>query len=156
MAFYDRGRDILHVEDMPSYMITVNKKKRARIDDVALIRYFEMAQLKGADRVVIEQIWERPGQRGMFIMGVCVGLIRMACISTGLPVDEVTPQVWKKLLKVPGKVDNNGEQIVNRADNLLPGHSDKWRGPKGGRLIDRAEAAMLAYYGEQFLVGAKP
>lgn len=152
MAFYDMARNIMHIEDMPSYKTTVGKTQRARIDDVALINYFDMAKLKGADRVVIEQIWERPGQRGMFIMGVCVGLVRMACISTRLPVEEVTPQAWKKMLRVPGKADKAAEQeIIQRADDLLPDHRDLWRGKKGGRLLDRAEAAMLAYYGEKFM-----
>ena len=154
MAYYDHERAILQIVDMPTYKITVNKTRRARIDDVELLTYFELAKLKGADRVVIEQIWERPGDRGMFIMGLCVGLVRMACISAKLPVEEIPPTSWKKLLRVPGKAkDQTGEEIINRADQLLPGHSDKWRGPKGGRLLDRAEAAMLAYYGETFLVG---
>lgn len=154
LAYYDHSRCILFVEDMPAYKISVNKKMRARIDDVALITYFELAKLKGADRVVIEQIWERPGQRGMFIMGMCVGLVRMACISAKLPIEEVPANTWKKILRVPGKGgDDADEAIVKRADELLPTHTGLWRGPKGGRLIDRAEAAMLAYYGETIIVG---
>lgn len=155
MAYYDHARGILQIEDMPGYKVTVGKTKRQRVDDVALLNYFEMAKLKGAERVVIEQIWERPGDRGMFVMGLCVGLVRMACISARLPIEEIPPATWKKLLRVPGKrVDTTGEEIIRRADELIPGHSDKWRGPKGGRLLDRAEAAMLGYYGETFLVGA--
>ena len=155
MAYYDHGRGILHIEDMPGYKVTVNKTKRQRIDDVALLNYFELAKLKGADRVVIEQIWERPGDRGMFVMGLCVGLVRMACIAAKLPIQEIPPSTWKKLLRVPGKVnDPTGETIMRRADELFPDHRDKFRGPKGGRLVDRAEAAMLGYYGETFLVGA--
>jgi hypothetical protein len=154
MAYYDHRNGILNIEDMPVYKITVNKTKRHRVDDVALLTYFELAKLKGADRVVIEQLWERPGDRGMFALGLVAGLVRMACIATHLPVDEVPPQTWKKLLRVPGKrVDTTGEAIIERADDLLPVHRDKWRGPKGGRQLDRAEAAMLAYYGEMFIVG---
>jgi hypothetical protein len=154
LAYYDHERGILQIEDMPSYKVTVGKTKRARIDDVALITYFEMAVLKGVDRVVIEQIWERPGQRGMFIMGVCVGLVRMACISVRLPIEEIPAATWKRLLRVPGKKEATDDQaILERADDLLPTHTGLWRGPKGGRLLDRAEAAMLGYYGETFLVG---
>jgi Holliday junction resolvasome RuvABC endonuclease subunit len=119
---------------------------------VELLTYFELVKLMGADRVVIEQIWERPSQRGMFIMGVCVGLVRMACISAKLPVEEILPQTWKKQLRVPGKAtDDAAEQIMRRADDLLPTHRDKWRGPKGGRLLDRAEASMIALYGETYM-----
>jgi hypothetical protein len=154
MAYYDHGRSILHIEDMPGYKVTVGKTKRQRIDDVALLNYFEMAKLRGADRVVIEQIWERPGDRGMFVMGMCVGLVRMACISARLPIEEIPPATWKRLLRVPGKAkDQTGEEIMRRADEMFPDHRDKFRGPKGGRLVDRAEAAMLGYYGETFLVG---
>lgn len=151
MAYYDHAHGILHIEDMPTYRITVGKTKRARIDDVALLNYFELAKLKGADRVVIEQLWERPGDRGMFAMGMCAGLVRMACIAMRLPVDEVPPQTWKRVLRVPGKLVESTEAIIERADDLLPDHRDKWRGPKGGRLLDRAEAAMLGYYGETYL-----
>lgn len=154
MAYYDHARRILHLENMPVYTTTVNKTKRNRVDDVALLNYFELAKIKGADRVVIEQIWERPGDRGMFVMGLCVGLVRMACIAAKLPIEEIPPSTWKKLLRVPGKTkDTTGEAIMRRADELFPDHRDGFRGPKGGRLVDRAEAAMLGYYGETFLVG---
>jgi hypothetical protein len=151
LCYYDHGRDILQVENMPVYAVTVNRKKRNRIDEVALLNYFELAILKGADRVVIEQIWERPGQRGMFIMGQCVGLVRMAAIVTRIPVDEVLPQAWKKILRVPGGEKADDEMIMKRADDMMPNHREKWRGERGGRLLDRAEAAMIAYYGETYL-----
>jgi len=153
MAYYDHANGLLQIEDMPTYKVTVNKSKRQRIDDLALLRYFEMAALKGADRVVIEQIWERPGQRGMFVMGMVVGLVRMACISARLPIDEVPSATWKKILRVPGGANADDQLIIKRADDMLPTHSHMWRGIKGGRLLDRAEAAMLSYYGETFLSG---
>jgi len=153
LAYYDHVRSIMVIENMPVYKITVNKTKRNRVDDVALLNYFELAMLKGADRVVIEQLWERPGDRGMFAMGLCAGLVRMACIAAKIPVEEVPPQTWKKLLRVPGKQSGKepDQAIIERADDLLPTYRDMWRGPKGGRLLDRAEAAMLAYYGETIL-----
>lgn len=153
MVYYDHRNNFLQVEDMPVYKVTVNKTMRHRIDDVALLNYFEMAVLKGCDRVVIEQLWERPGQSGMFQLGVCAGLVRMACITNRLPIDEVPPQTWKKILRVPGGKAADDNQIMARADDMMPAHRDLWRGPKGGRLVDRAEAAMLAYYGETFLAG---
>jgi Holliday junction resolvasome RuvABC endonuclease subunit len=153
LAYYDHKNGVLQIEDMPVYKITVNKSKRHRVDDVALLNYFEMATLKGADRVVIEQLWERPGQRGMFILGVCAGLVRMACIANKLPIDEVPPQTWKKILRVPGGLKADDQQIMQRADDMLPAHRHLFRGVKGGRLLDRAEAAMLAYYGETYLAG---
>src|SRR5262245_26886351 len=115
MAYYDHPNGILDIQDMPTYLITVNKKKRARVDDVALLTYFELAALKGVDRVVIEQLWERPGDRGMFVMGLCAGLVRMACIAAKIPVDEVPPQTWKKLLRVPGKTGDNDQAVIERA-----------------------------------------
>ena len=152
MAYYDHAGGTMLIEDMPVYKTTVNKKQRFRIDDLALFRYFEMAALRGVDKVVIEQIWERPGQRGMFIMGVCVGLVRMACMANKLPVDEVPANTWKRILKVPGGEKADDEMIMNRAVQMMPAHSHLWYGPKGGRMLDRAEAAMIAYYGETFTV----
>ncbi|MFN3612577.1 hypothetical protein, partial [Tepidimonas sp.] len=76
----------------------------------------------------------------------------MACVIARLPIETVPPMTWKKLLSVPGKAKNEkaGErdrQIVARADEILPDYRRMWRGPKGGILVDRAEAAMLAYFG---------
>jgi hypothetical protein len=153
MAYYDHARGLMQIEDMPTYKTTVNKSLRLRVDDLALLRYFEMAALKGCDRVVIEQIWERPAQRGMFVMGMVVGLVRMACISARLPIDEVPANTWKRILRVPGGQKADDAMIAQRANQMLPSYSHLWYGPKGGILLDRAEAAMLGYYGETFLAG---
>lgn len=153
MCYYDHTRGILHVENMPVYAVTINKKKRNRIDEVALLNYFELAAIKGVDRIVMEQQWERPHMSGMFALGLATGLTRMASIVSRIPIDEVPPMTWKYILRVQGGKSADDEAIMRRAEELLPAHREKFRGPRGGRLLDRAEAAMLAYYGETHLAG---
>jgi hypothetical protein len=137
---------------MPAYLTTVGKKKRKRIDAVDLLRYFEEKALMNVDLVVIEEVGGRPKQSasGGFVFGYTVGLIMMASISSRIPVETVSPVVWKKMLRVPGGKFADDEKIMVRADEMMPRHRDKWRGPQGGRRLDRAEAAMIAYYGETY------
>ena len=150
LCLYDRVLGVMDMQDMPSYMMTVNKKKRARVDPVALLEYFEYVKSLGAELVVIEAVGGRPKQSasGAFVFGYTAGLIMMACVATRLPIETVTPQVWKKLLKVPGGKKADDEAIMQRADEMMPECRHRWRGPRGGRMLDRAEAAMLAYYGD--------
>lgn len=152
MALYDKTLGVVDVQDMPTFMATVNKKKRQRVDGVALLEYFRWAKDMGAELAVIEQVGGRPKQSasGAFVFGYTVGLVMMACTATRLPVETVTPVAWKKLLRVPGGKDADDNAIMQRADDMMPDFTHMWRGKQGGRKLDRAEAAMLAYYGETF------
>jgi len=134
------------IEDMPGWMMMVGRKERRRIDAVGLLEYFEMQKMMGAELVVIEQVGARPSQSGMFVFGYSLGLVYMACVSVRLPIETVPPQVWKRMLNVHGKEKGKNNAIIHRADELMPEHTGLWRGPKGGHLLDRAEAGMLAYY----------
>lgn len=152
LALYDQNLGMLDLRDMPSFMQTVNKKKRARVDAVSLLEYMTWAKTMGADLVIIEAVGGRPKQSASsaFVFGYTVGLIMMAAISARLPIETVAPQAWKKLLRVPGGKEADDEAIMVRADDMMPEYRNMWRGPQGGRKLDRAEAAMLAYYGELF------
>jgi hypothetical protein len=115
---------------------------------------------------VIEAVGGRPkqGASSAFVFGYTVGLIYMACVSVKLPIETVPPQVWKKILAVPGKKNKKDEPvrpqkdidgaIIGRADELMPAHRSMWRGPQGGFKMDRAEAAMLAFYGARYTLNS--
>ena len=175
MASYDRETGALEIADMPTFNVTVGKRKRARVDAPELHEYFEMQKMMGAELLVLEAVGGRPQQSASsgFVFGYTVGLIYMAAITCRIPVEPVNPQTWKKILNVPGKRLKEKEElrvlmgqeerptskqvdgrIIQRADELLPDHRDKWRGPKGGYYMDRAEAAMLAYYGGTFALNS--
>lgn len=156
LAVYDpHAKLITEVIDMPVFYMTVNNKKRKRVDAVGIITWLEMQKMLGAELVLIEAIGGRPkqGASAAFVLGYGVGLIYMACVALRLPIETVPPQVWKKMMRVPGKKDAEGKKqaeyngmIVNRADELMPDCRDLFRGPKGGLLVDRAEACLLAKY----------
>lgn len=151
MAFYEPRTGLLEITDMPTFNMTVGARTRERIDAVALLEYFELAKMQGATLVVIEQVGGRPKQGNMFPFGYSIGLLYMACIAARIPIEAVPSRTWKKLMRVPGKKDDEGN-IISRADELFPDHRNLWRGPKGGPKLDRAEAALIAKYAADFML----
>lgn len=161
LAVYDaEARRVLHIQDMPIFNMTINKKTRKRIDAIGLLEFLATWQMAGCQLVMIEAVGGRPrqGASAAFVFGYGVGLIYMACVALRLPIETVPPQTWKRVLRVPGKAEKADKKsrefnamIVNRADELMPDARDMWRGEKKHRgqdvfKVDRAEAAMLAKY----------
>lgn len=165
LAMYGNG--VFIITDMPTWEMQITaKKKRTRVDAIALRDYFEMAKMAGAELAVIEAVGGRPKQSAQngFVFGYAVGLVYMACVCARIPVETVPSSVWKKIMNVPGKKDlanKDGQNkktadllkqaIAQRADEMFPEHAQLWRGPQGGIKTDRAEAAMLAVYGSRYL-----
>lgn len=162
MARYELSTGELDIFDMPTWTVMVGKTNRRRVDPVALHEYFEMAKMLGVELVMIEAVGGRGKQSASagFTFGYTVGLIYMACVSTRLPIEAVPPQTWKHIMKVPGKrlLLEDGKSvdgaIINRADQLMPEHRDKWRGPNGGRMVDRAEASLIAKFAAEHALDA--
>lgn len=155
MAMYDaRTCRLVKLDDMPTWSMPVGKRVRTRVDAVDLANYFETAKLLGVDCVVIEAVGGRPRQSASsgFVFGYTVGLIYMSCIACRLHIETVPPDQWKKLLSVKGKGRANEDAIMARADELFPDDRNMFRGPQGGRKLDRAEAAMLAYFGAKHCI----
>ena len=71
----------------------------------------------------------------------------MAAFYSGIVIETVPPQTWKQLMNVPGKSKADDSAIMARADELFPVDRDKFRGDRGGKRVDRAEAAMIAKFG---------
>lgn len=142
--------ETLHVWDMPTNEVTVGSTKRKRLDMLGLLELFDNLCLAGApDRILVEQVGGMPGQASGFAFGFGVGALHMALTCRGLRFDVVTPTMWKKAIKAP---KDKAEAVV-RAEELLPAFRDRWRVPhktqRGKTVVrpDRAEAALLAYYG---------
>ena len=152
----EKGR-VLEVVDIPTFETFVGKKKRRRLDEAQLLN--EVIRINGlyhephsaALLVTIEQVGPQPkdGAVGAFAFGVVYGSIRMAFKAAGYRSEHARPQDWKKALHVPALKD----AAVSRADDLFPQDGGLWRGPRGGALPDRAEAAMIARYGAEKLSG---
>lgn len=160
LALYDATG--LYVDDMPTFGIKVGKSIRKRVDAVALLEQLELYQMMGGSVVILEEVGGRPAQgaSAAYVLGTVSGMIYMACVALKLPIEMVPPQKWKKALSVPGKKDAAGDDkaaadaIMRRAQEIMPHEAHKLRGPMGGAKLDRAEAAMLAYYGFMHNVGA--
>lgn len=159
LAHYQNGR-MVDVIDMPTFPMMINKKQRDRLDMVALAEYFMLKKMMGVQIVMLEAVGGRPRQSASagFVFGYTVGALFALCIQVRLPITTVPPAVWKKVLQVPGKVDKHtkkmdktyASKIITRADELIPDDRQMWRGDKGGLKVDRAEAALLAMYGERY------
>lgn len=150
IALYEtNSMRIVGMYDMPFWYQTVGKKKRKRIDHVGLMELFQTLNLLGADLAVMEAVGGRPRQSasGGFVFGYSVGLIYSELMHSRIMIETVKPQVWKKILRVPGKTKGTDDDIIQRADEFFPHDRHLYRGVKGGKKIDRAEAAMLAKFG---------
>lgn len=153
IAWYSPATSEMRIDDMPVLRIKKGARVREVIDLVGLANYFEIMKLYGVELVVREDVNQRPGQTNQFAFGYGVGLIDMVCVMVRLPIETVTPAVWKRVMHVPGKGAADADEIIiRRADELLPEYREKWRGERGGRKVDRAEAAMLAKYAADHLL----
>lgn len=149
------------MHDMPSWFETVGKKKRQRIDTIGLIELFELLNMLSVELVVIEAVGGRPKQSASagFVFGYTVGLIYMASMYSKIMVETVPPKAWKKLMNIPGKAGGKTAaekkaatgDIMKRVHEIFPHDRELFLGPKGGYYMDRADAALLAKFGGDFV-----
>ena len=145
----------LRLFDIPKWAGTVGGSRRELADYDSLDKVFHALGGLGADRVCLELVGGRPQQSApaAFTFGALYGYLHARCL--GLPNTKflaVTPQKWKKALKVPGKTGTSyAADILRVADGRFPEYRSEWRGSRGGALVDRAEAALLALYAREFM-----
>lgn len=154
MVVDSETRSIVSVRDMPIWHQQVGKTKRARIDPIELAEMMETYALMGVGMIVLEAVGGRgkqPGSSG-FVFGYGVGMVYMASIMVRLPVETIPPHTWKAYMRVPGKSKADDSAIIMRANELFPAHRAAFQGVRGGKMVDRAEAAMLALFGIDFIV----
>lgn len=155
-AVYDTEtcRLVGDVQDMPIWYQTVGKRKRPRIDALAVAALFDEFGVMGVELIVMEAVGGRKAQNAAhaFTFGYGVGILYMACLYSGIVVETVTPNTWKPLMRVPGKTKADDTAILARAEELFPHDRDKFRGERGGKKIDRAEAALIAKFGADHIL----
>ncbi len=151
LAVYDTETRSLvgDVVDIPIWHQTVGKRKRKRIDPLAIADLFDTYELMGVELCVMEAVGGRKSQNAAhaFTFGYGVGVLYMAAFYSAVVIETVPPQTWKQLLRVPGKARADDSAILARADELFPNDRHQFRGERGGKRIDRAEAAMIAKFG---------
>lgn len=150
LAVFDTAVGLETIYDMPMWRQMIGKTSRPRVDTVQVADLFDVFGMLDVKLICMEAVGGRPRQSASaaFVFGYGVGLLMMAAIQSRIPVETVEPATWKKVMRVPK--DDQG--IVQRADQMFPEHRDQFRGPKGAVKHDRAEAAMLAKYGADYLL----
>ena len=104
-----------------------------------------------ADHAYVERVHSMPkeGVSSAFKFGSSYGGIRAFLAARQIPTTLVTPQQWKKALRVSKVKD----AAVARACEIFPKDSGMFYGPRGGGKDGIAEAAMIAWYGYRELSG---
>ena len=142
-AVYEVDAGTLLIWDMPTYEKLVNRRARRRLDLVAIHKLFETLAMIGVDVIWIEDVAGRGNQTGGAQLSYGVGMLHAFCVAQRLRYETIAPGAWKARLLAPaGK-----EGSTQRAEVLFPKQRALFRGPQGGKLDGRAEAAMIAFYG---------
>jgi crossover junction endodeoxyribonuclease RuvC len=140
LAFYGPADYTLRIVDIPTHTLKRNGKEKREVDIYELARLIDEAG--SIARAFIEQVGAMPGQgvSSVFSFGKTYGQIIGVLAANFIPMEFVTPQTWKKGLKVPAAKDGSRA----RASQLLPHNAAIWSRAKDD---GRAEAAMIALWG---------
>lgn len=144
LAAYD-GESIVEMRDMPTFDVGKGKSHKLILDEQGLAIILR-GWAPQCNAVWLEQVGVRPGEGavGAFSFGRSYGLIRGICAALQMRMNDVTPQVWKKALRVTGDKDHSRQ----RASAILPTAAHHWPLKKHD---GRAEAALIGLYGYQRL-----
>lgn len=141
MAFLDPENHRMRIVDMPTFEFVTNKT-RIKVDPFTVA-----AELKAQTvaNLYIEEVHASPqmGTVSAFSFGEGKGILLGAAAAMGVPTTLVKPTQWKKQMRIPA----DKRAAVQRACQLLPALAHKFKGPKGGTLDGRAEAALIALFG---------
>lgn len=160
IAVYDFEADkLVAVWPLPNYQIKVGKTTRHRLDLAELRALFNVLVFMDVKLIGIENVQggnfggRKQSAAGAFQFGYTFGLLEGMAETSGIEHTAASPAVWKLSEQVP----TNAAAIVRKADKEFPEHKKKWRGPNGGSLHDRCEAAFLArYFARRIWPSAQP
>ena len=129
----------LEIWDVPSMKA---KGHGNEVNVPALVKMVRDVHYKGIDAVFIEKDGGRPnqsefsGRKAGKTWGLLTGTLAMCCANVFWP----TPGQWKKVMKLTKDKDYS----ITKAVETFPDHADFFLRKKDH---NRAEAALLAYYG---------
>lgn len=141
LAFLDPENARMRIVDMPTFEFETTRK-RIKIDPYSIVREIEAQPVAN---LYLEEVFASPqmGVVSAFSFGEGKGIILGAAAARGVPVTEVKPANWKKVMRVPA----DKRAAVQRASQLFPAVSPLFKGPRGGVFDGRAEAALIALFG---------
>lgn len=147
IAMYD-GHSVV-VEDMPTLKVKKGKKERTEVILPQLADLFNLF-FAGADHAFIEQVSAMPGQgvTSTFNFGMAYGFLQMGVAMANIPSTLVSPVKWKMMMGL----NSDANKSLLRANQLFPRESNLF-----ARKMDhnRAEAALIAWYGYRLLTTGK-
>jgi crossover junction endodeoxyribonuclease RuvC len=129
--------------DMPTHELTINGKKKRRLDLTALARFAD-TYAKDIALLVIENVNAAPGQgvTSMFNFGYATGAVTGIFAANFVPLHPVSPQKWKRELGLSS--DKDASRAL--ASRMFPAAAHLWSRKKDD---GRAESALLAWYGSK-------
>lgn len=141
LAFLDVQNNTIRLIDMPTLEFETTKV-RVKIDEYAIVAILQQYSLH---HIYMEEVYSSPqmGVTSAFNFGEGKGKIEGISAALQIPMTQVKPARWKKDMRVPA----DKRAAVQRASQLIPGAAPHFKGPRGGLLDGRAEAAILALYG---------
>ena len=141
------GADLLDAFDVPVVETQSGKKKKRRISPEMLVAEIE-EHIDYLARVYIEDVHAMPGQgvTSMFTFGEAAGLIRGVCAGLRVPVHLISPITWKRGMKLQGAGKDASRAMAAR---MWPQRAGLF---KRQRDDGRAEAALLAHYGQNHIL----
>lgn len=150
IAAYDTRSGELNVFDMPTR--SFGNKGRLVVDVLEIHGLLASFKDLGASVLFIEQVGGLPGQSasGAFTFGEGFGAVTAVATLLGYRIERIPPATWKTALRVP----SDKKSAITRASEMIPTHHKLWSAGAKGTIQQksgRAEAAMLALYGERIL-----
>ena len=140
-AFLDTTHNRMWIMDMPTFVFETTRK-RVKVDPFAIVRAMSAQPVAN---IYLEEVNASPqmGVVSAFSFGEGKGIILGAAAAMGIPMTQVKPTDWKKMMRVPA----DKRAAVQRASQLFPALADQFKGPRGGVYDGRAEAALIALFG---------
>jgi hypothetical protein len=148
----EMGR-VREIADIPTLTMPLGKSQNRRVLDITGLNYlFSRLVLYQPEAIVLEKVGAFAGQApgSMFSFGECYGALEVLCRQFLCKFYNPAPQEWKAHFRLKGKkAENATAETIAKAEQLMP--DGAFRGPKGGLMDGRADAALLALYGSHLL-----
>ena len=140
-AFLDCQENTIRLVDMPVFEFETTKTRKV-IDAYSIVQEMNKETIS---HMYLEEVFSssQMGVVSAFSFGRGKGVLEGICAALEVPLTQVKPTRWKKEMRVPA----DKRAACERASQLIPGAASYFKGPRGGILDGRAEAALLALYG---------
>ena len=142
--------NLLGVWDTPTIVVKRSGSKRTEFIPSNLLEVFRALRVgpnrqQDDIRVCIELVHAMPREGGSgvvaaYSMGLCSGLMTMACVALDYPHEYVTPQTWKRAL---GLLGSDKAASILKAQQIIPGAAPYLTLKKHD---GRAEAMLIAEF----------